>query len=645
MTAIAGLWHIDGHAGAAEGCARMLAALQIYGPHAVAQWAGGEFAMGRRLFPLLPEDAFDRQPLIGAGGRLVLVADVRLDNRTELARALEIEAAQATQSSDAALLLAAVERWDEKCLDRIVGDYAFAIWEPLSRRLRLARDPLGERPLHYHASKALLAFATMPKGIHALPEVPIEADEDWIADFLALLPPHGSGTCFRGVERVEPGHIVTISAGRVATRRFWDPRPRRLGYRGHEDYVDGLRELLDEAVACRLRGVRDVGAHLSGGLDSSAVATTAARLLAPSGGRVIAFTGLPREGYTGPSPPGRILDEREQAAATAAMYANIEHVIVRNPASSPLECLDRNLLLFDQPSLALSNTGLFQAISDAARARKLSVVLTGAYGNRGFSYGGATALPELLKRGSIVRWWRTAHALVRRSGWSWRHAAAQSLGPWFPARAWLWLLRTRRGQFCAISDYCAISADRLAEIDLCARARERRWDLALRPASDGHLERLLWLGEADAGCYGKGTLAGWQIDERNPLADRRLLEYCLAVPTEEFVAGGMPRALARLALADRAPRVVTETLGRGLQSADWHVGLTAARPQLASELDRLETYPPISKLLDLGRLRRLVENWPSGGWERGDVVAHYRTALMCSIAAGHFLRRTAGGNS
>ncbi|HVM77647.1 MAG TPA: asparagine synthetase B [Stellaceae bacterium] len=623
----------------------MLAAQQLYGPHGAAQWSGGDIAVGRRLFQLLPEDLLDRQPLSSSDGRFVLVADVRLDNREELFGALNIAAPHAAQMSDAALLLAAIERWDESSLDRVVGDYAFALWEGARRRLRLARDPLGERPLHYHSGKGFFAFASMPKGLHALAEVPVEADEDWIAEFLALLPLQGSRTCFRRIERVQPGHIVTIGENAVATRRFWQPRPRPLGYRRHEDYVERLRELLDEAVRCRLRGTQDVGAHLSGGLDSSAVTTTAAKLLAASGRRVVAFTGVPRAGYEGPSPSGRIIDEYDQAAATAAMYPNIDHVPVRNPDGSPLDYLDRNLLLFDQPSPAISNSGLFQAINDAARARKLSVMLTGAYGNRGFSYRGVTALPELVRKGHGVRWWRTANALVRNSGWSWPHAIAQTLGAWFPAGAWLWLLRTRRGQHCDLRDYCAIRADRVAELDLPRRARKRRWDLAFRPLSDGYAERLLWLGEADGGCYYKGTLAGSQIDERNPLADRRLLEFCIAVPTEEFVAGGMPRALARHALADRAPRSVTATLGRGLQSADWHVQLTAARPQLASELKRLQAYPTVARLLDMERLQHLIDDWPAGGWERGDIVAQYRTSLLCSVAAGHFLRRAAGGNS
>src|SRR3974377_552601 len=90
MTALAGLWRFDGQPDADEGCARMLAAQRVYGPHHGAHWSHGDVALGRQLTRVLPEDEFDRQPLIGTGGRYVLVADVRLDNRDELIEAFQI---------------------------------------------------------------------------------------------------------------------------------------------------------------------------------------------------------------------------------------------------------------------------------------------------------------------------------------------------------------------------------------------------------------------------------------------------------------------------------------------------------------------------------------------------------------------------
>ncbi|MEI9886393.1 MAG: hypothetical protein WDN08_07790 [Rhizomicrobium sp.] len=149
----------------------MLAAQAIYGPHDEAQWDMGSLAMGRRLYRTLPEDIHDSQPLSGGDGRWVMVADVRLDNRDELIGELRLSAEQARTMADSALLLSAWERWQENCFDRLVGDYAFAVWDKAKQRLVLARDPLAFRPLQYHRGKDFFAFASMPKGLHALPEI------------------------------------------------------------------------------------------------------------------------------------------------------------------------------------------------------------------------------------------------------------------------------------------------------------------------------------------------------------------------------------------------------------------------------------------------------------------------------------------
>src|SRR5262249_52484053 len=155
---IAGLWRFNGQPDAADGCARMLAVQKLYGPHDGAEWSGGDVALGRRLMRILPEDIFDRQPLIGGEGRYVLVAGVRLDNRNELTKILQLPPGQARDYPDAAILLAAIERWGESCFSHLVGDYAFALWDSTYRRLILARDPLGQRPLHYHRTGNFFAF-------------------------------------------------------------------------------------------------------------------------------------------------------------------------------------------------------------------------------------------------------------------------------------------------------------------------------------------------------------------------------------------------------------------------------------------------------------------------------------------------------
>ena len=644
MTAIAGLWRFDKRPDAAEGCARMLVAQELYGPDHGAKWSDENIALGRRLMRILPEDAFDRQPLVGSNGHYVLVADVRLDNRDELTEALRIPATQARTLCDAAILLASIERWDESCPERLIGDYAFVAWDRLRQRLLLARDPLGMRPLHYHRGDDFFAFASMPKGLHAHPDVPYAPDMERIAEFLVMMPETGTQSFFVGVERVQPGHIVTVTANGLTTRRHWQPARRQITL-SPEEYTDKLRDLLDQAVSCRLRGTGDVGATLSGGLDSGAVTATAARLLATSGRKIIAFTGAPREGYDGFLPRKGIVDEGPFAAATAALYPNIEHILVRNEGRSPLADLDRRFYLLDRPFRGVCASGWSRSFQNAILKRKLRVVLTGGFGNLGLSYDGLELLPELFSSGHWFRLWREASALVASRQMRWRGAVVETLCPWCPPDLWAWIKKVGGKEVLEIKDFSAIRPDRFDELDLQARARASNHDFSLRGWKNAFTKRLQILQAIDPGNHHKESLGGFQVEYRDPTADVRLLEFCLAVPTEQFLRNGMPRSLARRALADRLPQKIVEQTRTGVQVADWHEDLNAARTDIEDELGRLEDCPAVASTLDLPRLRRLTEAWPSSGWERTDVEMRYRYTLLRAIAVGHFLRRATGSNA
>lgn len=644
MSAIAGVWRFD-HKPEAEGdCARMLAAQQIYGPHEEAQWSGGQLALGRRLYSVLPEDCYDRQPLHSADGRLTLVADVRLDNRDDLTAALGIGSMDAGRLCDAAVLLACLEFWREAALDRLVGDFAFALWDDPAQKLILARDFLGHRPLHYHRGAGFFAFASMPKGLHALPEIPREPDEQAAAEFLVLLPPNGPRCFFKDIARVEAAHVLTVTRDGMSSRRYWQPR-RPSQRRLHAEYVEGLREHLDQAVRSQLRGSDgSVGANLSAGLDSGAVTATAARLLAPNGGKVVAFTAVPRQGYDGAERRNRFADEGPLAAATAAMYPNIEHVLIGSGGTSPLAGADRDFFLYERPLLNLCNGVWITAINQAAKRRRLTVMLVGTMGNLTMSYAGLEALPELLCRGRFLVFLHMALRLVANSGMRWRGVLAQTFGPFVPVWLWQWANRTFTGEKHEVTDYSAIRPDHLAESNLATLAKERDLDFTYRPASDSFAMRLWAMGRIDQGNLYAGMLAGWGVDWRDPTADKRLVEYCLSVPTEEFVANGVQRALVKDAFADRLPWAVIAEPKKGYQAADWHEGATAARHEIAMELERLAACEPAAKVLDIARMRRLVDEWPISGWEQDRVIRSYRQALLRGMSAGHFLRKASGAN-
>jgi hypothetical protein len=133
------------------------------------------------------------------------------------------------------------------------------------------------------------------------------------------------------------------------------------------------------------------------------VAATAARLLAPSGGKVVAFTAVPREGYDLPGLKDRIGDEGPLAALTAAMHPNVEHVMIRSGQGSPLDALDRSFFLFERPILNICNNVWVSSINDEVRRRGLTVLLSGQLGNMSVSYNGGELLAELVGAGQWIQ--------------------------------------------------------------------------------------------------------------------------------------------------------------------------------------------------------------------------------------------------
>ncbi|MFL6843698.1 MAG: asparagine synthetase B family protein [Allosphingosinicella sp.] len=633
MTALAGFWSFGGRHEPLARCRQILEAQGRYGREPAIIASDGDLAMGKRPWHVLPEDRFEDAPISGGGGRWTLAADIRLDNRDELGATLGLPAERLGALSDAAVAMQAIERWGEAAVGRLEGDFALALWDRERERLLLARDYLGQRPLHYHRGSGLLAFASMPSGLFALPEVPCGADESAILDFLALMPPGENRSYFRGVERVPPATACVFTREGMTSSRHWSFASPPLRLKRREDYVDAVRESLDRAVRARLRGGDGrVATHLSGGLDSGAVASTAARLLAGGGGEVTAFTAVPEDSSL--ELHGRFADESAHAAAVASLYPNMEHVLVRTAGRSPIASLDRNFALYQAPVLNLCNYIWGEAIADAARERGHRVLLTGQVGNFTLSHHGFDLLPRLLAGGRLIRLAREARAL-RRGGTRIRSLAANTLWPFMPPSLWRLANRVRGRRVGAGVGETSLIRPSLARA-VAGRLAER-----LAGASEGHdpgvAIRLAALAGTEFGNFQKGALAGWGLDVRDPTGDRRLAELCLSIPGEFYLADGLPRALARQVLADRLPPLVVNETRKGFQGADWHAGLRSDWVAVRREVARIVAVPGSARLLDTARMRALVEAPTVRDWDSNEAQAHYRLALLRGISAGHFL--------
>ena len=226
---------------------------------------------------------------------------------------------------------------------------------------------------------------------------------------------------------------------------------------------------------------------------------------------------MPREGYDGPDPRNRFGDEGPLAAATAAMYPNVEHVLIRSGPASPIDGFDRNFFLFDRPVQNPANTVWILAIDQAARERKLNIMLIGELGNVTVSHYGYELLPEYLCAGRLFKLWREAAMLVAKTGMRWRGAMAQIFGPFMPAWLWQWANDTFNDHKWDVLNYTAIAAERLTELKLQELAGGTRTRLSLRPWKTSFGLRHTFMRRGDRGNMNKGILAGWGNRPARPI--------------------------------------------------------------------------------------------------------------------------------
>jgi asparagine synthase (glutamine-hydrolysing) len=633
MSAIAGFWAYDSAADPVGRCEALLDSLHPYGPEGRRCARLGDYAAGTAFTRLLPQDSNDRQPLIAAEGRYALAADVRIDNRDELAEALGLPPAEARDGADSEILLAALMRWGEAALERIVGDFAFAFFDAAARSLLLARDPLGQRSLFWCSVAGAIAFASMPEALVESGLAGRRPDEEALARYLIGLPQAGTASFHADISRVPPAHKVSIKGRAVQIRRYWRPAPAQIAAKSFDDYVDAYRFELDRAVACRLRGAEaPLAAHLSGGWDSSAVTATAARLVAPEKGRVLAFTSVPSRAAGAAGPPDRFSDEGPLAAKTAALHGNVEHVLLESTLRSPVGELDFYARIFNRPVYNLYNQSWLADIRAAARARGAKVLLTGEMGNWTISAAPNNALAEFVSAGRWLSWGREASAMLRQKRARLRGVVASSFSPWVPAPLWR---KLRRYSSAPQPHKRTALHPRLLPRLL---AVEDRRDLGPGGRPRTRLERMTALfDEVDFGEYRKGALGGWGVDERDPTADRRLIEFSLGLPLDMLLSRGERRPLARAALADRLPADVLTERRKGYQASDWGEALTRDLPSVRDLVRRIAGDEGARALIDADLLQDLVENWPAGGWNRSAVMGLYRSAFLDALTAGHFI--------
>ena len=274
MSGIAGIIHFDGAPVEPGLIEKMTASMSHRGPDGIQHWQSGFVAFGHCMFRTTPESLQEHQPWRNEDESLVLVMDGRVDNWIELRQELLAAGAVLRNHSDAELVLRSYEIWGDSCLDRIIGEFVFFIWNSREMQLFAGRDVAGARHFYYFKGNGWFAFASEIKALLALGRIEPVLNETRALDYLIEEYDRDDeiGTFYEGIKRMPAGHAMQVTEGQIQVWRYWDPaKLTPLQFDSMDACQAAFLEQLRIAVKCRLRSIGPVGAMLSGGLDSSAI--------------------------------------------------------------------------------------------------------------------------------------------------------------------------------------------------------------------------------------------------------------------------------------------------------------------------------------------------------------------------------------
>ncbi len=622
MSAIFGIFQIDGKPVAQEDLESMNAILAHRGPDGSKILVDRNLGLGHRMLWTTPESLTEVLPFKSADGKFVITADARIDNRDQLIGLLGLENRSKEKLSDSEIILASYQKWAEQCPEKLLGDFAFAIWDDRKQSLFCARDHFGVRSFYYYLSRKKFIFGTEIKALLTNRDVPRRLNEVKVADYLLASALQDTEiTFYQEILRLSPGHSLKVDRDGKQMRRYWSLDPsREIRLSSDEEYAEAVRELFTEAVRCRMRSAFPMGSMLSGGIDSSSITCMARKL------KVESRTNHPWHTFSAVFDQVKECDERFYIDTVLAGNGLKPHFAVAD-GLSPLSDFGRVLWHHDE-AMRAGNLYYGWNLYSQAKQANVRIILDGFDGDSTISHGIGLLSELALKQKWFdlaielkdftqhvdddywpVVWWRwvdrykiqpaiSRHRITRRVRQTWRHGrrlvAHKDATLKTPGK----ILRSEFVDGLNVSD-------RLAKPKL-------------RTERDHHYARLMHAGmPSTLETIDKATGA-FSVEMRFPFWDKRLAEFCLALPPEQKLHKGWSRMVMRRAMNGILPKEI-----------QWRGGKTDMHPSfekgfLSHERDRMnqiliDCSPLIEKYVDTEVLRSACDRYHNNQASRKEV--------------------------
>jgi asparagine synthase (glutamine-hydrolysing) len=638
MCGFAGIARRDDRGVDADTLRRMAAAIAHRGPDGFGLALGSRVGMAHVRLSIV-DVAGGAQPMATADGRLVVVFNGEIFNYVELTAELKARGHQFRTRSDTEVLLHGYAQWGDRLVERLNGDFAFALYDRLNERVLLARDRFGVRPLFYAIAGGDLVFASEVKALFASGEVEAAPDLEGLDEVFTFWAARAPRTVFRGVRSLEPGWIAVWSEGRLRTDRFY-----ALSYRATteepSDAVEALDTLLRQSTAIRMRADVPVGGYLSGGLDST-IACALAAPLSPHDFRTFSVT------FADPA-----LDESWAQRLVASRLGSVHRI--RHIDGGAIARVFPEVVRHVETPLVRTAPAPLYLLAQLTREAGIKTVLTGEGSDEVFL--GYDLFKETKVRLFCLRQpqSRVRPALFdklypylgdRRGGEFWRRFFLNAGTPDDPLFSHLprFGLTARIKEFYASETRAALgSFDALAELRDTLPPEFGQWDALHRAA---YLEVTTLLSSYLLSSQGDRVAMAHAVEGRFPFLDHRLFELAAALPPGSKLRGLREKEILKRWARSVVPEEIAGRHKQPYRAPDVPAFFEPQQPDYVADLlapDAIHRVGLFERSAVAGLVRRCEAGRATGFAESQALVAILSTQLWHEMFFTNRVSRDAG---